>query len=70
MSKPLITIAGETREMNDEELAQLKKDQQEWVDEQKKLKAEKEAKEKAKAVAEAKLIALGLTKADIEAILG
>ena len=65
MSKPLITIAGETREMNDTEYAQYLLDQEEGA----KLQAAEQAKLAARQQAEAKLLALGLTTEDLKALL-
>jgi hypothetical protein len=76
MTKPLIGIYDGntqetyTREMNDEEIAQMEADQVAW----KAQRAEQEAAEQAKATAKAsvlaKLAALGLTAEEAAAIAG
>ena len=65
MKKPLITIAGETREMNAEEYVQYLLDQEEGT----KLQAAEEARLAARQQAEAKLLALGLTTEDLKTLL-
>ena len=64
MSKPLIQIGDEVREMNDAEFAQYEKDLS-TAETEKQLEATKAAK---KAAAEAKLAALGLTADDLAAL--
>jgi len=64
MSRPIIIVAGEEREMTDAEFAQYELDQELVA----KL-AEDEAQEAVKkAAAEAKLAALGLTAEDLKAL--
>jgi len=62
MSRPLITIAGVQREMNEEEFAQYEIDQEYDIIKQSKV-------ESVRLAAEAKLAALGLTKEELQIIL-
>jgi hypothetical protein len=63
MTRPIITIAGESREMNDEELAQWEKDQIDF--------ANKKAKQlEAEAERQAILDRIGLTADEAKLILG
>lgn len=66
MKKPLITIAGVQREMNEEEFEQYQLDQKNEIENQKKLKAEKESRDNAiKKLGEI----AGLTEEELNAIL-
>jgi len=62
--KPIISIDGVLREMNDQEITQFKLDNAE----QEALKAEQEAKIASRQSALAKLAALGLTEDEIGAL--
>jgi hypothetical protein len=62
MSRPLITIAGVQREMNEEEFAQYEIDQEYDIIKQSKV-------ESVRLAAETKLAALGLTKEELQIIL-
>jgi len=62
MSRPLITIAGVQREMNEEEFAQYEIDQEYDIIKQSKV-------ESVRLAAERKLAALGLTKEELQIIL-
>ena len=64
INKPIISIDGVTREMNDEEFTQFELD----VLEINKAKQEQLAKEEAKKSALDKLAALGLTEEEIAAL--
>ena len=64
MTKPLIQIDDEVREMTDEEFAVYENTQANTLAR----KAEEEAKAAAKAAAQAKLAALGLTVEDLQAL--
>ena len=64
MSRPIVIVAGEEREMNDAEFAQWELDRQVFAE---LAKAEAEAAAM-KAAAEAKLAALGLTADDLKAL--
>ena len=64
MTKPLIQIDDEVREMNDDEFEIYEKIQAADLARQ----AEIEAKAQAKAAAQAKLAALGLTVEDLQAL--
>ena len=64
MTKPLIQIDDEVREMTDEELAVYENTKANTLAR----KAEEEAKLEAKAAAQAKLAALGLTVEDLQAL--
>ena len=66
MKKPLVTIAGVQREMNEEEFEQYQLDQKNEIEKQKKLKAEKETRDNA--IKKLSEIA-GLTKEELDAIL-
>lgn len=66
MSKPLIQIGIEVREMTDAEYAQWQLDAIERVALEKKL----QEAQKTRASALAKLAALGLTEAEVAALLG
>ena len=63
MTRPIITIAGESREMNDEELAQYEKDKIDF--------ANKKAKQlEAEAERQAILDRLGITAEEAQLLLG
>ena len=64
MSRPIVIVAGEEREMNDGEFAQWELDQKVFA---KLAEAEAEAAAK-KLAAEAKLAALGFTSDDLKAL--
>ena len=66
MTRPLIQIGEEVREMTDAEFAQWQLDQQEAQAQQEALEAKLAAKESAKA----KLAALGLTEDEVNALIG
>ena len=66
MTKPLIQIDDQVREMTDAEIAQLEADRQEHAAE---IEAAADAI-KARESALAKLAALGLTAAEIQALVG
>ena len=66
MTRPLIQIGDEVREMTEAEFAQYEKDGVEVL----RTKQEAEAKAAALASARTKLAALGLTEAEVAALLG
>lgn len=66
MSKPMIQVDSEVREMTDAEYAQWQIDEKSRADHA----AAVTAKEKARASAHAKLADLGLTENEIEALVG
>ncbi len=68
MTRPLIQIDDEVREMNDDELAQYQARLTQELADKAAREAEIKAKAQAKATAEAKLAALGLTTNDLAAL--
>lgn len=68
MSKPLIQINDEVREMNDDELAEYEARVAQDLANEATKEAEIKAKTESKAAAQAKLAALGLTVSDLEAL--
>lgn len=66
MPRPTITIGNDSREMNDDEFAQYELDQQNFVTAANKL----QTKNAVLVSARAKLAALGLTDAEVAALLG
>jgi hypothetical protein len=70
MQKPLVTIAGVQREMNEEEFAQYQIDEAQYEAEKAARQAEQDAKAAAKESALTKLQALGLSEAEAKQIVG
>jgi len=68
MTKPLIQIGDEVREMTDAEFAQFEADQIADAEKATQLLAETQLKAETKAAAQAKLAALGLTVEDLTAL--
>jgi hypothetical protein len=66
MPRPTITIGNNSREMNDDEFAQYELDQQNFATAANKL----QTKNAVLVSARAKLAALGLTDAEVAALLG
>jgi len=70
MSEYKIQIGTEVRDMTEEEIAQRQVDAQTWADFKAEQIASEAAKASAKASAESKLKALGLTDAEVSALIG
>jgi len=70
VNKLYVTINGKKREMNAEEKAQFEKDQAEAQEQQRLIEAAEKEKAEKKESATNKLKALGLTDAEVEALLG
>ena len=68
MTKPLIQIGDEVREMTDAEFAQFEADQIADAEKASQLLAEAQLKAETKAAAQAKLAALGLTVEDLQSL--
>jgi len=70
MSEYTIQIGTEVRDMTQEEIAQRDKDLAEYSTAEAALQSAEAAKASAKASAESKLKALGLTDAEVSALIG